>query len=305
MRRSASGFTIAEALVSISILTVALFGTIKVATDVKKSSASSELSSGFNYYEDLLVARGTMVASNLLFWMNNVTDGCKGASYFFNHQVPPGRSTADLALVNVDFFTPLNFEEHELTPFTGWDLASSNASIARVKAWYDANASSHSADPEVQVVSECVSNAVRAYPGKDFTDLAEFRFCLLLKSNVTPSARTRAQSGALGLDNSFIIGSFQARLVDLYTSGFVPCKNKDIDLTEQLTVNRSIEIDLKISEVKDYRLPYGKQSRYTITRSYSAPKSQRMLINCNHCLNLGDPAFRYECGATVAAGCNL
>jgi hypothetical protein len=305
MKRSTKGFTIVEALVSISVLTVAIFSTIKVAAATKKVAAFSDLSSNYSYFEDLFVARGTLLASNLLFWMNNVSNGCRNAGYFLNNKVPPGRSSAELALIKEDFFAPLNFEEHELTPLTGWDLADTKANVKGVKTWYDKNSAAHSSDPEVQIVSNCVDHANRATPGKDFTDSSEFRFCLLLKSTLTPAARIRAQAGAKVFDTSFVIGEFQIRLVDLYSGNDAPCQNMDVSGSEQYAVNRSTEFALRIVEVKNYHLPYAEQSRTVLSRSYSAPKSQRMLVNCNHCLNVGDPAFRYECSTIVAAGCNL
>jgi hypothetical protein len=120
-----------------------------------------------------------------------------------------------------------------------------------------------------------------------------------LKSALSPGARMRAQAGITTDERTFVVGEFLVRSVDLFSGQDVTCKSKDLASTEQFMINRSLEITLTIGEVKNHHLPYFEQTRGMVSRSYSAPKSQRMLINCNQCINYADPAFQYECSYMV------
>lgn len=312
MARLEAGFSLAEALVSMTILTIASAGTVMLIAQSKRSAASSELTSSAAYYDDLLQARGSLLASNVLFWMNNVTDGCKNASYFIANQVPPGAAAANAsALVAQDFSQPLSFRDnftqalgHNLKVFTSFSDAARIPSLGAVKNWYDAF--SDKSHPVAALISRCVTpGGSLLTAGTDATNWGEFRFCVVARSNYAPDVLEAQQTGVpMGeAQRPIVVGEFLVRQRDAYTGDGIACTNANASTSQQFNINRSMFINLTVGVVKNPHLSVSKQVLTSFSRSFTAPKSQRMLINCNHCINIADPAFQYECSAMVANGC--
>lgn len=303
MRRDfVRGFTIAETLVSISILTVAVIGTTKIVASGRRALVSVDQASGSSYFQDVLATRGTLVATNLLFWMKNVSNGCVNAGYFLAGEVPPGVAASPFkSFIEADFLAPFDFDGHLITPFTSWANASSVPGLAALKGWYNAFLASPGVDPAnlkdpvAAMVRRCVTATDRLTPSTNFTGKSEFRFCVLMSGSGTPLARTTSQSGSTAQMPSLVVGEVFAQTIDGYSGLPLGCVNKDLTVIDDIVTNRTVLMSVFIGEIRDYKASIDFQSRIFTSRSFTAPKTRRMLINCEHCINIADPAFQYEC----------
>jgi type II secretory pathway pseudopilin PulG len=299
MLRSERGFTLVEAMVSTLIIMVTAAGALSFTMKSKKNVANNELSSRFAYFEELLVSRGTLIASNLLFWSNNVTNACTGMGKLLYGRDFSGGS--DNLFVQQDFSIPLHFEGHDLYPFSGTAESGEATSVTAVKSWYTKNAAQDANDPTVKLLKSCLS-ADTISSTADLTGKGPFQFCMVLDATYDPGSRQAMANGGRRL-SQFVVAQFTVTPKDLYSGQNLLCENKDSSAISQFLPNRSFELVVAIGAVSNSDAAFVLQQRFVTTRSYMAPKQSRMLINCGHCLNVGDPAFQFECAATVASGC--